>query len=296
MPPNKILFDRIAIIGIGLIGSSLALAIRKNGLANYIVCGDASELHVKKALELELADEATTDNASAVKDADLVILATPVGAIGRAFAEISKNLKKGCIVTDVGSVKQSVIKSVMPNIPKAVHFVPAHPIAGTEDSGPEAGFAELFQDRWCILTPLPKTNDSALDKVKSFWKACGAKIETMSPEQHDAVLAVISHLPHAVAFSAILTATRVSQEMEQEILKYSGSSFRDFTRVAASDPIMWRDIFLNNRETILEIIEKFKKDLAELELEISNSDGDAIENRLNKSRAVRRNLGSGRFG
>jgi cyclohexadieny/prephenate dehydrogenase len=248
------------------------------------------------ALELELVDEAFTDNVAAVKGADFVILSAPSGAMGAIAAQIGPHLAKGCIVTDTGSVKQAVAQEVMPHIPEAAYFIPGHPIAGTENSGPDAGFAELFQDRWCILTPLPGTDEAALGKVTALWKGCGAKVEIMEPAHHDRVLAMVSHFPHMAAFTAMITADDLAQNIEQEVIRYAGSSFRDFTRVAASDPVMWRDIFLNNREAVLEILQRFKKELAALEKEIENSDGEALEERLAKSRAIRRGVGGGRFG
>ncbi|MDD5585439.1 MAG: prephenate/arogenate dehydrogenase family protein [Alphaproteobacteria bacterium] len=296
MSSSNSLFDRVAIIGIGLIGSSLALAMRQKGLARTVVCGDANPLHVKMALELELVDEALEDNIAAVKGADLVILALPVGAMGAVMAEIAPHLAKGCIVTDVGSVKRAVMQAVLPHLPAAAHFVPGHPIAGTENSGPEAGFAELFQDRWVILTPLPETGEAALNKIAALWKGCGAKVEIMEPAHHDRVLAMTSHLPHLAAFTAVRTADDLAQDLDQDVIRFAGSSFRDFTRVAASDPVMWRDIFLNNRDAVLEILQRFKKDLAALEVEVAKSDGAALEERFAKSRAIRRNVGGGRFG
>jgi cyclohexadieny/prephenate dehydrogenase len=289
------LFDRVAIIGIGLIGSSLALALRQSGLAGSIVCGDASEQHVKMAMELELVDEAMTDNAQAVRDADLVILSTPVGTLGGVAESIGPHLKKGCIVIDVGSVKQAVISAVAPHIPANAFYIPCHPIAGTEESGPEAGFAELFQERWCLLTPLPGTDEAALDKVRQVWRKCGAKVEVMEPATHDRVLAMVSHLPHGVAFTAIGAADALAGDLKQEVIRYAGSSFRDFTRVAASDPIMWRDIFLNNREAVLDILRRFKTDLAALEQEIVRGDGAALERRFEHGRALRRGVTGGRF-
>jgi cyclohexadieny/prephenate dehydrogenase len=286
----------VAIIGIGLIGSSLTLAMRQNNLARTIVCGDANPLHVKMALELELVDEAFTDNVAAVKGTDLVILSAPAGAMGAVAAEIGPHLAKGCIVTDTASVKQAVVEAVMPHIPPAAHFVPGHPIAGTENSGPDAGFAELFQDRWCVLTPLPGHNEAALGKITALWKSCGAKVEIMEPAHHDRVLAMVSHLPHMAAFTAMITADDLAQNLGREVIRFAGSSFRDFTRVAASDPVMWRDIFLNNREAVLEILERFKKELAALEREITDSHGEALEERFAKSRAIRRGVGGGRFG
>jgi len=295
MSLSQPLFDRAAIIGIGLIGSSMALAIRQNGLAREVVCGDANVQHVKMALELELVDEAVADNVEAVKNADLVILSTPVGALGAVAAQIGPHLKKGCIVTDVGSVKQSAISAIAPHVPKTSHFVPGHPVAGTEESGPEAGFAELFQERWCLLTPLPGTDEAALEKIKTLWRRCGAKVELMEPAQHDRVLAMVSHMPHMAAFTAVLTADALTSDLGQDVIRYAGSSFRDFTRVAASDPVMWRDIFLNNREAVLDILQRFKKDLGAIEAEIASGDGAALEKRFEQGRAIRRGVAGGRF-
>lgn len=315
MSSSQPLFDRVAIIGIGLIGSSLALAMRQNGLVGMLVCGDAKEQHVKMALELELVDEAMTDNVAAARDADLVILSTPVGALGPVAQQIGPHLKKGCIVMDVGSVKGAAIAAIAPHIPAGVHFVPAHPIAGTEESGPEAGFAELFHERWCLLTPLAEkvargsaparmqqdgveiagtelraTEQEVLEKITTLWKKCGAKVELMEPAQHDRVLAMVSHFPHCVAFTSVATADDLAGDMGKEVIQFAGSSFRDLTRVAASDPVMWRDIFLTNRDAVLDILQRFKKDLAALEQEIEKSDGPALLERFERGRAIRRGV------
>lgn len=286
----------MAILGIGLIGSSFALALRQHGAAHMIVCGDANEQHVKMALELELVDEAGTDNVAAVRGADLVMLSMPVGAMGAVMKEIAQHLKPGCIVTDVGSVKQAVVDAVQPHVPHGVTFVPGHPIAGTEESGPEAGFAELFHNKWCLLTPLPMTDKATVEKVAALWKVCGAKVECMTPAHHDRVLAMVSHLTHVVAFTAVRAADDLAQSLGQDVVGYAGSSFRDLTRVAASDPVMWRDVFLNNRGAVLDVLQRFKKDLAALEKEIEAGDGKALEERFAKSRALRRNVSDGRFG
>lgn len=288
------LFSRVAVIGIGLIGSSLALAMRRAGLADTYSCGDASQKHVNMALELELVDKATTDNLAAIQDADLVILSTPVGAYPTIAQAIGPHLKPGCMVMDVGSVKQAAIAAIAPHIPAHAHYVPAHPIAGTEESGPEAGFAELFDNRWCLLTPMPETAPEACEKIAELWRRCGAKVETMGPEHHDLALAMISHFPHCVAFTAIGTANRLAQDLGKEVLCYAGSSFRDMVRVAASDPIMWRDIFLNNRQAVLEILSRFRKDLDALEQEIAESNGPALEERFAQNREIRRTMGEKR--
>jgi len=292
---TETLFPRVAVIGIGLIGSSLALAMRAHGLAATIVCGDTDKMNVGKAIELEIVDGGSRNNAEAVKDADLVVLATPVGALSKVAAEIAPYLKKGCVVIDVGSVKESVAKAIAPCIPEGVAFIPCHPIAGTEYSGPEAGFAELFQGKWCILTPPAGADDVALEKVRRLWTLCGARAVCLSPEEHDRVLATVSHVPHMLAFTIMGTADDLAKDIGQDVIGYAGSSFRDFTRVAASDPIMWRDIFLNNRDAVLEILGRLKKDLDKLEAAVSKGDGAAMEAIFTRSRDLRRALAKPRL-
>ncbi len=282
------LFDKVAILGFGLIGSSLARAIRTHGLAREISCGDASTAACAKVLELKLAERATTDLSAAVAGADLVIIAVPVGACAGAAKTISAALKPGAIVTDVGSVKQAVIDAVSPHLPASVHFVPAHPIAGTEHSGPEAGFAELFRNRWSILTPLSDTDATATEKVARLWRAIGAQVEIMTPKRHDLVLGITSHLPHLIAYSIVDTAATMEQSTQAEVIKYSAGGFRDFTRIAASDPVMWRDIFLNNRDAVLEILQHFNEDLTELQKAVRTGDGAKLENVFTRARAIRR--------
>jgi cyclohexadieny/prephenate dehydrogenase len=280
--------EKVSIIGFGLIGSSLARVIRRNHLAQSIICGDSSPDVCQKALALGLADAATPDLAAAVTGADLVILAVPVGACGAVMKQIAGSLKEGAVVTDVGSVKQTVIEAVMPHLPPHAHFVPAHPIAGTEHSGPEAGFAELFAGRWCILTPLKDTPPDALGKVTALWDACGAQVEIMEARRHDLVLAITSHLPHLIAFSIVDTAATLEENTKSEVIKYSASGFRDFTRIAASDPVMWRDIFLNNKEAVLEILQHFNEDLTALQDAIRQGDGGLLEEVFTRTRAIRR--------
>jgi cyclohexadieny/prephenate dehydrogenase len=284
------IFKKVTIIGIGLIGSSLALAIRKYGLAETIICGDASAAHCATALDLKLVDHATTDLAEAVRDADLVVIATPVSSFSTIAAAIGPHLKAGCIVTDVGSTKQSAVRDIAPHLPKGVQFVPGHPIAGTEHSGPAAGFAELFQGRWCILTPLPDTDPVATTKLRQMWEHCGCKIELMTPEHHDRVLAITSHLPHLIAYTIVGTADDLSEDIKQEVIRYSASGFHDFTRIAASDPIMWRDIFLNNREAVLEIVQRFTEDLTALQRAIRRGEGETLEKLFAHSRVIRRGI------
>lgn len=286
----KPLFARACFIGIGLIGSSVARAMRRGGLAGAYVAGDKNPKHVKAAVKLGVVDEATTDLAKAAAGADLIVLATPVGTNGEIARLIAPHLKKGAIVTDVGSVKRMVIDTVAPHIPKDVHFVPAHPIAGTEHSGPEAGFAELFENRWSIITPPKRTSAKAVAKIAELWRKMGAKVDTMDPDHHDMVLAITSHLPHLIAYTIVGTATDLSGDLKQEVIKYSASGFRDFTRIAASDPIMWRDVFLNNREAVLEILQRFTEDLTAMQRAIRKGDGATLEDHFTRTRAIRRSI------
>ncbi|MGE3332120.1 MAG: prephenate/arogenate dehydrogenase family protein [Rhodospirillaceae bacterium] len=286
----KPLFERACFIGIGLIGSSVARAMRRAGLAGAFVACDKNPKHVKAAVKLGVADEATSNYAKAVAGADLIVLATPVGTNGEIARVIAPHLKKGAIVTDVGSVKRMVIDAVAPHIPKDVHFVPAHPIAGTEHSGPESGFAELFENRWSIITPPKRTSAKAVAKIAELWRKMGAKVDTMDPDHHDMVLAITSHLPHLIAYTIVGTATDLSGDLKQEVIKYSASGFRDFTRIAASDPIMWRDVFLNNREAVLEILQRFTEDLTAMQRAIRKGDGATLEDHFARTRAIRRSI------
>jgi cyclohexadieny/prephenate dehydrogenase len=281
---------QITIIGFGLIGSSLARIIRRDNLAARIVCGDQSDVVCHKVMELKLADAATTDIAESVKGSDLVILAMPVGASGQVAQAISRTLEQGAVVTDVGSVKQSVIAAVKPHLPPHVDFVPAHPIAGTEHSGPEAGFPELFIGRWAILTPLPDTPLNAIEKVTKLWEATGANLEFMEPRRHDLVLAITSHLPHLIAYTIVGTASDLEDHLKADVIKFSASGFRDFTRIAASDPIMWRDIFVNNQDAVLEIVQRFNEDLTGLQRAIRYGDAQALQDMFTRTRAIRRQV------
>jgi cyclohexadieny/prephenate dehydrogenase len=283
-------FERIALIGIGLIGSSLSHVIRKNGLARDISGYARSESTRQKAADLKLADSVCGTAAKAVENADLVILCSPVGTYGALAQEISGALKPGAILTDVGSVKAAVVRDVLPHVPAGVHFIPGHPIAGTEQSGPESGFAELFTNRWCILTPLPESDAGAVDALASFWRACGSNVETMTPEHHDLVLAITSHLPHLIAYNIVSTAADLEEVTDSEVIKYSAGGFRDFTRIAASDPTMWRDVFLNNREAVLEMLGRFSEDLSALQRAIRWGDGETLFNIFSRSREIRRNI------
>lgn len=284
------LFEKVAIVGIGHIGSSLARVIKRDGLAGRLVTLEANPDHRAKALELGIVDAATGDVAEAVGDADLVVLATPVGTYADLSAEIAPHLKAGAIVSDVGSVKMAVLRDVGPHLPEGVHFVPGHPIAGTEHSGPTAGFAELFQGRWCILTPPAGTKQEAVDKVTALWESAGSTVEVMEASHHDRVLAITSHLPHLIAYTIVGTATDLETTLQQEVIKFSASGFRDFTRIAASDPVMWRDIFLNNREAVLEVLQRFTEDLTALQRAIRWGEGDKLEDRFRRTRAIRRSI------
>ncbi len=284
------LFDRIAFIGIGLIGSSLARVVRREGLGGHIVISTRSPETLVRAEELELGDTYTSDPAEAVRDADLVVVSVPVGASKSVALAIRDHLEPGAIVTDVGSTKASVIAQMAPHIPQGVHFIPGHPLAGTEKSGPDAGFAELFTNRWCILTPLPDTDPDALRKIRDFWEGCGSNIDTMDPQHHDMVLAIVSHLPHIIAYNIVGTADDLEAVTKSEVIKYSASGFRDFTRLAASDPTMWRDVCLHNKDAILEMLARFSEDLASLQRAIRWSDGDKLFDLFTRTREIRRSI------
>ncbi|ASY57995.1 prephenate/arogenate dehydrogenase family protein [Sinorhizobium sp. CCBAU 05631] len=283
-------FETIALIGIGLIGSSIARDIMDRQLAGTIVVSTRSEATLKRAGELGLGHRYTLSAAEAVKDADLVIVSVPVGASGAVAAEIAAHLKPGAIVTDVGSTKGSVIAQMAPHLPDSVHFVPGHPIAGTEHSGPDAGFAGLFRGRWCILTPPPGTDEEAVAKLRLFWEALGSMVDEMDPEHHDMVLAIVSHLPHIIAYNIVGTADDLATVTESEVIKYSASGFRDFTRLAASDPTMWRDVCLHNKDAILEMLARFSEDLASLQRAIRWGDGDKLFDLFTRTRAIRRSI------
>jgi cyclohexadieny/prephenate dehydrogenase len=283
-------FNRVCLIGLGLIGSSLARALKRGGLAGEIVGTARSAKTRAKALELGFIDRAEADAAHAARDADLIILAAPVGANAALAAAIAPALKPGTIVTDVGSVKQAVIDAVAPHLPAGVHLVPAHPVAGTEESGPEAGFAELFEGRWCILTPPPGTDAEATARVAAMWRAVGSDVDEMEPRHHDMVLAITSHLPHLIAYTIVGTATELENTLQQEVIKFAAGGFRDFTRIAASDPVMWRDIFLANKDAVLEMLGRFDEDLTALQRAIRYCDGAALEDWFTRTRAVRRSI------
>ena len=284
------LFDRVALIGIGLIGSSLSHAMRRRTLARAIVGHAPSERTRDAALRLGLVDAAFATAAEAVRGADLVILCTPVGAYAAVARQIGPALERGAILTDVGSVKGAVVRDVTPHVRRDVHFIPGHPIAGTEHSGPEAGFAELFDGRWCILTPTEGTDQGALAKLVAFWKACGSQVEIMDAQHHDLVLAITSHVPHLIAYNIVNTARHLERVTDSEVIKFSAGGFRDFTRIAASDPVMWRDVFLNNKEAVLEMLARFSEDLTALQRAIRFGEGHTLYQLFIEARATRRSI------
>jgi len=284
------LFERVALIGVGLIGSSLARVLRRDHTATRIAACARSAQTLDAVRRLGLADETTDDPAAAAKGADLVVIATPLSAYAEIGRKIAPALRPGAIVTDVGSVKGVVIRDLAPLVPAGVHFVPGHPVAGTEHSGPEAGFAELFRDRWCILTPLPDTDPEAVAKVTALWESAGMRVATMAADHHDKVLAVTSHLPHLIAYTIVGTATDLGHDLESEVVAYSAGGFRDFTRIAASDPVMWRDIFLANREAVLELLQRFSEDLTALQRAIRRGEGDTLHQYFAHTRAIRRSI------
>ena len=284
------LFDTLALVGVGLIGSSIARAARAQGAVRSIVATARSPKTRARVAELGIADKVTDTNAQAVEGADLVIVCIPVGACGAVAQEIGPHLAPGAVVSDVGSVKGSIVRDMGPHLPKTVHFVPAHPVAGTEHSGPDAGFAELFENRWCILTPPPGANAEAVEKLAAFWRLLGAKVEVMTPEHHDLVLAVTSHLPHLIAYTIVGTADELETVTRSEVLKFSAGGFRDFTRIAASDPVMWRDVFLNNKDAVLEMLGRFNEDVSALTKAIRRGDGEALTEHFARTRDIRRGV------
>jgi cyclohexadieny/prephenate dehydrogenase len=284
------IFGRVAIIGLGLIGSSLARALARERLARTIVAADSSAPARAVASRLKLAQRIDADPARAVVDADLVVLAVPQSAYASVVAKIRKRVKKGAIVTDVGSIKEAATRALAGHFSNDIHVVPGHPLAGTEHSGPAAGFAELFAGRWCILTPLRGTDPQAVAKVREMWRRCGMKVETMDAVHHDRVLAITSHVPHLIAYTIVNTVSDLESHMKAEVIKFAATGFRDFTRVAASDPVMWRDVFLNNREAVLEMLGRLYEDIALMQKAIRNGDGKLLQRVFVRSRRVRRSI------
>jgi cyclohexadieny/prephenate dehydrogenase len=284
------LFERVAIIGVGLIGSSIARAARRKNAAGRIVIADCSREARDRAAALGLGDEIGASSAEAAAGADLVILSVPVGADEAVAREIAPALKAGAIVSDVGSVKGAVIAAVAPHLPPSAHLIPAHPVAGTEQSGPDAGFATLFLNRWCILTPPEGADANAVERVRGFWRALGSNVETMSAAHHDLVLAITSHVPHLIAYNIVGTAYDLEETTRSEVIKFSAGGFRDFTRIAASDPTMWRDVFLNNKDAVLEALGRFNEDLTALQRMIRRGDGEGLFELFTRTRAIRRGI------
>jgi len=287
---GHIIFDRVALIGVGLIGSSIALAAKRAGCAGYVVATARSAETRAKVVELGLVDQVVDSAADAVAGADCVILCTPVGTFADIGKEIAPHLKAGAILTDVGSVKAAVVDALAPHVPGGVHLIPGHPIAGTEHSGPEAGLVDLFDGAWSILTPVADADQGAVDRLQAFWEALGAKVDVMEPAHHDLVLAITSHVPHLIAYNIVGTAADLESVTESEVIKYSAGGFRDFTRIAASDPTMWRDIFLTNKDAVLEMLGRFSEDLSSLQRAIRWDDGDALFDLFTRTRAIRRQI------
>jgi len=285
------LFKRLALIGIGLIGSSVArIAMERKDIAAEVVVNARTQKTLDRVMELGIAHRVESDPAKAVEGADCVMLCAPVGAFADIAAAIGPALAPGCVLTDVGSTKQSVIRDVAPFVPAGVHFVPAHPVAGTEYSGPDSGFTTLFQGRWTLVTPPPAADETAVEKVEELWRRCGSLVERMEPGHHDRVLAIVSHLPHLIAFTICGTASSLEGETQREVLQFAASGFRDFTRIAASDPTMWRDIFLNNREALLEMLARFMEDAQAMSRAVRWGDEDYIVQRIEAGRKIRRSL------
>lgn len=283
-------FEKVAILGLGLIGSSISHAIRAYGGAKTISGHAKSAETLKAAAELKLADTLHASAADAVKGADLIILCAPVGVCAALAASIKDAVAPGAIITDVGSVKGAIIRDVGPHVPPHAYFVPGHPIAGTEQSGPRSGFAELFQNRWCILTPVDGTPPDRVAALEAFWRGFGSNVEIMGAEHHDLVLAMTSHLPHLIAYNSVATAADLEKVTQSEVIKFSAGGFRDLTRIAASDPTMWRDVFLNNREAVLEMLGRFMEEMSMLQRAIRWGDGETLFNLFSRAREVRRGI------
>lgn len=284
------MFEKVALIGIGLIGSSIARAIKEKKLANHIAISTRSQKTLDRAQELGLGDSYNIDAAIAVVGADLVIICAPVGAYEAIGKQIAPHLQTGAILSDVGSVKEHVVKALEPHVPDGVHFIPGHPIAGTENSGPEAGFASLFDGKWCILTPTEGANEDALHKLRDLWAAFGSDVEIMDAKHHDMVLAITSHVPHLIAYNIVGTADHLESVTKSEVIKFSAGGFRDFTRIAASDPEMWRDVFLTNREAVMEMLGRFSEDLSMLQRAVRFGDGEMLEELFTRTRNIRRSI------
>jgi cyclohexadieny/prephenate dehydrogenase len=286
----SVLYKRVALIGLGLIASSMSLAMRRSGVAGEIT-GYARSVETRNiARDLGLVDHVCESAVDAVKDADLVILAVPVGAMGAVMQDIAPALKKGAVVSDVGSVKKNIFASVLPHLPESVEFIGTHPMAGTEHSGPTSGFAELFDNRWCLIVPTETSSDAEISRLETFWQALGANTKHMDADHHDLVCAVVSHTPHLIAYTMVGVADDLSRVTDQEVIEFSAAGFRDFTRIAASDPTMWRDVFLSNKEATLEILGRFTEELFALQRAIRQGDGDHLHEYFTRTRAIRRGI------
>ena len=284
------MFKKVCIIGCGLIGSSLARAIKKNGLSNKIVSSNRSDTVNKKVIELKIVDESSPDTKKMAEDSDLIIIATPLSSYENVILKIKDTLKNGTILTDVGSVKENIINLVDKAIPKNVSWIPSHPIAGTEESGPEAGFSELFENRWCILTPSKTAKEKDIKLLETFWNKIGSKVDIMEAKQHDYILSITSHIPHLIAYNIVNTSLNIQDEKKSTIVKYSAGGLRDFTRIAASNPIMWRDVFIHNKKNTSKMIDQFIKNLEDLKKAIENEDGKKLEQIFTKTKKIRKDI------
>ena len=284
------MFKKICIIGCGLIGSSLARAIKKNNLAEKIVSSNRSDAVNKKVIELKIVDDSSSDTKKMTDGSDLVVIATPLSSYEDVISKIKNSLKAGVILTDVGSVKENIMNLIEKNIPESISWIPSHPIAGTEESGPEAGFSELFQNRWCILTPSKKAKEKDINLLQTFWEKVGSKVDIMDAKQHDYILSITSHIPHLIAYNIVNTSLNIQDEKESTIVKYSAGGLRDFTRIAASNPIMWRDVFIQNKNNTSKMIDQFIKNLEDLKKAIENEDGKKLEQIFTKTKKIRKDI------
>jgi len=284
------MFKKVCIIGCGLIGSSLARAIKKNNLAEKIVSSNRSDSVNKKVIELKIVDDSNSDTKKMAEGSDLIIIATPLSSYEDVILKIKDSLKNGSILTDVGSVKENVISLIEKNVPKNVSWISSHPIAGTEESGPEAGFSELFENKWCILTPSKKTNDKDIKLLETFWKKIGSKVDIMDAKQHDYILSITSHMPHLIAYNIVNTTINAQDKKESDVVKYSAGGLRDFTRIAASNPIMWRDVFIQNKRNTSNMIDNFIANLEDLKKAIENEDGKKLEEIFTKTKKIRKEI------
>jgi len=284
------MFKKICIIGCGLIGSSLARAIKKNNLAEKIVSSNRSDAVNKKVIELKIVDDSSSDTKKMTDGSDLVVIATPLSSYEDVISKIKNSLKDGVILTDVGSVKENIINLVEKNIPENISWIPSHTIAGTEESGPEAGFSELFQNRWCILTPSKKAKEKDINLLQTFWEKVGSKVDIMEAKEHDYILSITSHIPHLIAYNIVNTSLNIQDEKESTIVKYSAGGLRDFTRIAASNPIMWRDVFIHNKKNTSKMVDKFIRNLEDLKKAIENEDGKKLEQIFTKTKKIRKDI------